>query len=384
MMNNFIFSNPTKLVFGKETIASLSRQIPAGAKVLITFGGGSVKSNGVYDQVTAALKSFDTTEFWGIEPNPQYETLCKAIAIVREKQIDFVLAVGGGSVLDGSKLIVAGSCYDGDPWDLVMNPALIKSALPLGTVLTLPATGSEMNSGAVISRKATQEKFPFHSPLVFPCFSVLDPQVTASLPKFQVACGLIDTFVHTGEQYITVAGESRLMDRWNESILQTLIEIGEKAVENPSDYDIMSDFMLSATMALNGFTAMGTTEDWATHLIGHELTALYGLTHGVTLAILYPALLDVMRADKEQKLLQYGERVWGITQGSTDERIDAAIASTRQFFESLGINTTLRGNGVGEEAIELVVGRFEERQMNLGEFGIVTPDKMRAILQKAM
>lgn len=380
-MNNFTFRNPVKLIFGKQTIAQLSAEIPVNQKVLLTFGGGSVKQNGVYDQVKKALEKHQTVEFWGIEPNPTYETLSKAIELAKHENVDFILAVGGGSVLDGSKLIAAGACYEGDPWNLVQNNALIKKTLPLGTVLTLPATGSEMNSGGVISKKSSQEKFAFFSPTSFPVFSILDPQVTYSLPKFQVACGIIDTFVHTVEQYLTVTGESMLMDRWSEGILQTLVELGPKAIENHHDYEVMSNFMLSATMALNGFTSMGTTSDWATHMIGHELTALHGLTHGVTLAIVYPALLKVMRSSKEAKLMQYGERVWGITSGSTDERCNLAIAKTELFFQSLGIPTTLKAHGVGTESFSEIHRRFTQRKMKLGEGGRITPDTVLQILE---
>ncbi len=380
-MRNFTFVNPTKIHFGRDIIyKSLNREIPKDKKILITFGGGSVKTNGVYDQVTEALKDYNTLEFWGIEPNPSYETLIKAVEIVKKEQVDFILAVGGGSVLDGSKFIAAASCYDGDPWDIIMRPALIKSALPLGTVITLPATGSEMNNGGVISRKSTHEKFAFGSEFTFPQFSVLDPQVTYSLPKKQIACGIVDTFAHILEQYLTVTGESMLMDRWSEGVLQTLIEIGPKAIENQNDYDTMANFMLCATMGLNGFTAMGVTVDWATHMIGHELTALHGLTHGVTLAIIYPALMKVMRNEKEDKLLQYGERVWGINSGSVQQRIDTTIAKTEEFFRSLGIATTLKEHGVGTESFQTIHDRFVERRMKLGEGGIVTPEKVLEIL----
>jgi NADP-dependent alcohol dehydrogenase len=381
-MKNFTFVNPTKIYFGKDLVyKTLNREIPKDKKILVTFGGGSVKRNGVYDQVCEALKEHATIEFWGIEPNPSYETLVKAIDIAKKESVDFVLAVGGGSVLDGSKFIAAAACYDGEPWNLIMRPALISKALPLGTMITLPATGSEMNNGGVISRKSTKEKFAFGSEHTFPVFSILDPQVAFSLPQHQIACGVVDTFAHTLEQYLTVSGESRLMDRWSESILQTLVEIGPKVVENGQDYDTMADFMLCATMALNGFTAMGVTVDWATHMIGHELTALHGLTHGVTLAIVYPALMKVMRNEKQGKLLQYGERVWGITTGTPQERIDKAIEKTENFFRSLGIPTTLSEHGVGAESFTVIHDRFVERRMKLGEGGIVTPEKVLEILQ---
>ena len=314
-MENFIFQNPTKLVFGKGTIARLGELIPAGKRVMVTFGGGSVRRNGVYDEVCAALAGRDTVEFWGIEPNPSIETLREAIALGKEREVDFLLAVGGGSVIDGTKLIAAGLLYDGDAWELVRKGASQRT-VPLGTVLTIPATGSEMNNGAVISRRETKEKYPFYGN--YPLFSILDPEKTFTLPQRQVACGLADTFVHVMEQYMTVAGQSRVMDRWAEGILQTLVEIAPEIRKNQHDYDLMADFMLSATMGLNGFIAMGVAQDWATHMIGHELTALHGLTHGATLAIVLPGTLRVLSAQKGDKLLQYGERVWGITTGERD------------------------------------------------------------------
>jgi len=269
-MENFIFQNPTKLVFGKGTIARLGELIPAGKRVMVTFGGGSVRRNGVYDEVCAALAGRDTVEFWGIEPNPSIETLREAIALGKEREVDFLLAVGGGSVIDGTKLIAAGLLYDGDAWELVRKGASQRT-VPLGTVLTIPATGSEMNNGAVISRRETKEKYPFYGN--YPLFSILDPEKTFTLPQRQVACGLADTFVHVMEQYMTVAGQSRVMDRWAEGILQTLVEIAPEIRKNQHDYDLMADFMLSATMGLNGFIAMGVAQDWATHMIGHELTS---------------------------------------------------------------------------------------------------------------
>jgi len=307
-MENFIFQNPTKRVFGKGTIARLGELIPAGKRVMVTFGGGSVRRNGVYDEVCAALAGRDTVEFWGIEPNPSIETLREAIALGKEREVDFLLAVGGGSVIDGTKLIAAGLLYDGDAWELVRKGASQRT-VPLGTVLTIPATGSEMNNGAVISRRETKEKYPFYGN--YPLFSILDPEKTFTLPQRQVACGLADTFVHVMEQYMTVAGQSRVMDRWAEGILQTLVEIAPEIRENQHDYDLMADFMLSATMGLNGFIAMGVAQDWATHMIGHELTALHGLTHGATLAIVLPGTLRVLSAQKGDKLLQYGERGGG-------------------------------------------------------------------------
>lgn len=377
-MENFIFQNPTKLIFGKGMIAQLAKEIPAEKRVMVTFGGGSVKKNGVYDQVKEALKAFEVVEFWGIESNPKVETLREAIKLGKEKQVDFLLAVGGGSVIDGTKLIAAGLLYDGDAWDLVLK-GVSKHAVPLATVLTLPATGSEMNNGAVISRKETAEKFAFYS--FNPVFSILDPTVTFTLPKWQVACGIADTFVHVMEQYMTRPGQSRLMDRWAEGVIQSLVEIVPSIMENQEDYDKMADFMLCATMGLNHFIAMGVCEDWATHMIGHELTALHGLTHGATLAIVLPGLWRTLKQKKMAKLVQLGERVWGIQDGSDEERADRTIEKTEAFFRSLGLPTRLGDAQIGDDTIIEIERRFIERKVGFGEDGDVTAEIARRILE---
>lgn len=364
-MNNFVFQNTTKLIFGKGQIDRLSKELPKGKRILVTFGGGSVKSNGVYNQVKAALEGFDHIEFWGIEPNPKVETLRKAVQICKEENIEFILAVGGGSVLDGTKLIAAAAVIEADAWDLVRNPKLLNGTLPFASVMTLPATGSEMNKGAVISNLATGEKYPFYN--TYPVFSILDPETTFSLPAFQVSCGLADTFVHVMEQYLTVTNCSPLMDRWAEGILQTLIEIAPKVKANQTDYDAMANLVLCATMGLNGFVAMGVPQDWATHMIGHELTALTGITHGQTLVLILPRLMNVMREQKADKILQYGERVWGITDGSNDERIDRTIAATKAFFASLNLATEFEALNVGQDVLDQIVARFKERGTQLGE-----------------
>lgn len=380
-MNNFIFQNPTKLLFGKGMIAELTKVIPANKHIMITFGGGSVKKNGVYEQVIKALEGREYTEFWGIEPNPSIETLRKAIALGKEKKADFLLAVGGGSVIDGTKLISAGLLYEGDAWDLVKKGASYQT-IPLGTVLTLPATGSEMNSGAVISRQETQEKYAFYSN--YPVFSILDPETTFTLPPYQVACGLADTFVHVMEQYMTETGQSRLMDRWAEGILSTLIEIAPQIRQNQHDYNLMADFMLSATMGLNGFIALGVSQDWATHMIGHELTALHGLTHGATLAIVFGGTLRTLRKQKHNKILQYGKRVWGINEGTEEQRIDRTIEKTEEFFRSLGLSTRLHEENIGEDTIHEIERRFNERGVAFGEAQNVNGKVAREILQNCL
>lgn len=378
-MRNFVFQNPVKLIFGKGTIARIEREIPAGRKIMVTFGGGSVKSNGVYDQVVAALKGRDYIEFWGIEPNPKIETLRKAVDICKNEGVDFLLAVGGGSVLDGTKLIAAAVKYPGDAWDLVMDNSLIGEIVPFADVMTLPATASEMNRNAVISSLATKEKYGMK--VDYPCFSILDPETTFSLPKYQIAAGIADTFIHVMEQYMTTPGQSPLMDRWSEGILQTLVEIAPKVLDNPHDYDNMANYMLCATMGLNGFIAMGVTEDWATHQIGHELTAINGITHGHTLAIIFPGLLKVMREQKIGKILQYGERVWGITGGNAEECATRTIDATERFFRSLGLKTRLNEMGVGEDTIAEIERRFNSRGVAFGENANITGHVARLILE---
>lgn len=364
-MNNFVFQNPTKLIFGKGQIARLAEVLPRDKKILVTFGGGSVKHNGVYDQVKAALEGFDYLEFWGIEPNPKVETLRKAVEICKKEGVGFLLAVGGGSTLDGTKLISAAAVVEADAWELVLNPKLYAGTLPFASVMTLPATGSEMNRGAVISCLATGEKYSFYN--TYPTFSILDPEATFSLPKFQVACGLADTFVHVMEQYLTVAGCSPLMDRWAEGVVQTIVEVAPKALADSKEYDAMATFMLSATMGLNGFVAMGVPQDWATHMIGHEITALCGTTHGQTLVMVLPGVMNVLREQKGDKIVQFGERVWGVKDGSRDERIDRTIAATEEFFRSLGLATRLSELSIGEDVVEEIVRRFKERGTLLGE-----------------
>ncbi len=378
-MNNFEFKNPTKLIFGKGTIAKLGDELPKGKKMMITFGGGSVKQNGVYDQVMAALRGFDYIEFWGIEPNPLVETIRKAVEIAKTEGVDYFVAVGGGSTLDATKVIAAATKSEKDAWDIVLGGVYTGESLPMASVLTLPATGSEMNSGSVISNGATQEKYPIYT--YHPTFSILDPEVTYSLPMHQLACGLADTYVHVMEQYLTDVQVSPLMDRWSEGILQTVKEFAPKVLADKTNYDNMASFMLSATMALNGFTAMGVAQDWATHLIGHELTALTGLTHGHTLTIIMPAVMRVMREQKWEKILQYGERVWGVAEGTEAERVEATIAATEAFFRSLGLKTRLSENGVSEEVAATIVNRFKERGTKLGEKGTVTYVEVAKILE---
>ena len=381
-MENFTFHNPVRILFGRGQIAAIAREIPAEARILLVTGGGSIKANGVYDQVQQALAGRSVREFWGVEPNPRYETLMRAVEIVRSEGIDFLLAVGGGSVLDGTKFIAAAARFEGDdPWDILARKAPVTSAVPLGAVLTLPATGSEMNTNAVVTRWETRDKLYFSSTQVFPRFSVLDPETTLSLPPRQIGNGIADAFTHVCEQYLTYPAGAPLQDRFAESILQTLIEVGPKTYADPGDYEARASFVWAATMALNGLIGAGVPQDWATHMVGHELTALHDIDHGRTLAIVLPSMLSVRRASKRVKLLQYAERVWGITAGSDDERIDAAIEKTRAFFESVGVPTRLSAYGVDATTIPVVVERLTARGMvALGESGDVDPATVEKVL----
>jgi NADP-dependent alcohol dehydrogenase len=367
-MFNFTFHNPTKIVFGKGTIAELGNLVPSGRKVLVTYGGGSIKRNGVYDKVMDALREYSVVEFSGVEPNPRYETLMKAVEQARAEKIVFLLAVGGGSVLDGTKFIAAAIPYQGDdPWDMVLDHALVTAAVPLGTVLTLPATGSEMNGTAVISRESTRDKRPLKSPLIYPQFSILDPETTYSLPERQTANGIVDTFIHVTEQYLTYDVNAPLQGRQAEAILSTLVEEAPKVMADPRNYDVRANLMWCSTQALNGLIVCGVPSDFATHMIGHELTALFGMDHGRTLAILHPAVLQHQREHKAQKLIQYAQRVWGVQGLSDEETIDAAIARTEEFFRSVGVPTKLSDYGIELAACRPIVERFEERGTKMGE-----------------
>lgn len=384
-MNNFVLHTPTRILFGQGQIAHLAAEIPADSKVLITFGGGSVKNNGVMDQVYSALQGFDVQEFGGIEPNPSYETLMQAVEVVKREKITFLLAVGGGSVLDGTKFIAAAAFYPQDPWHILQTGgAEIEQALPIGSVLTLPATGSESNRSAVITRRATHDKQAFRNNHVFPRFAVLDPVYTYSLPPRQIANGVVDAFVHTIEQYLTYPVDARVQDRFAEGLPLTLIEEGPRALAEPENYNVRANVMWSATMALNGLIGAGVPQDWATHMLGHELTALHGLDHAQTLAIVLPSLMNVKRDTKREKLLQFAERIWGINEGSEDRRIDGAIAATRSFFEQMGVPTRFSDYQLDGSSIPALLAKLEEKGLTaLGERQDITLDVSRRIYQDA-
>jgi NADP-dependent alcohol dehydrogenase len=384
-MLNFELYNPVKLVFGKGEIEKLSTLIPKESKILVAYGGGSIFKNGIYDQVKTALEGFDVVEFGGIEANPYFETLMKAVEIIREQKIEFILAVGGGSVIDGVKFISAAAKFEGNPLDILQKRIIFKegaNVVPFGTVLTLPATGSEMNSGSVVSIKATQEKRDFGGSAMFPKFSICDPTVIASLPKRQLQNGVIDAYVHVLEQYITYPHEAYLQDRIAESILQTLLEVGPKVAVNPTDYALASNFMWSCTMALNGLIQKGVPSDWATHMIGHELTALYNIDHARTLAIIGPNLFRVLFETKKEKLAQYGKRVFQLT-GTDEEIARKAIEATVAFYHTMGMKTKISENASNiDNTADFIVSRFEERGWKaLGERQNITLEKLREIVE---
>lgn len=381
MMQNFEYFNPVRIIFGKGVIARLPEVLPDDGKILLAYGGGSIKRNGVYEQVTAALKGRQYVEFPGIEANPQYDTLMRAVDVVKTEKTGFLLAIGGGSVVDGVKFIAAAAMYDGeDPWDiLVEHGTNVRAALPLGSVLTLPATGSEMNSNSVVSRSSTREKLHFGSERVLPRFSILDPETTYSLPANQTANGVVDAFIHVMEQYMTYPSNAPLQDRQAEAVLQTLVEEGPKVLADPRDYDARANVMWAATQALNGLICCGVPQDWSTHMIGHELTARYGLDHAVTLAIVLPALLRHKSKSKAAKIMQYGDRVWGIRNGDLQSRIEATISRTEEFFRSLGMKTRLAEHGITGSLAE-VVDQCEKHGLPLGEHGDIWRKDVEAIL----
>ncbi len=386
-MLDFDFYNPTRIVFGKDRLGELDKLVPEDATVLVLYGGGSIKKFGTLPKVLEGLKNRKVFEFGGIEPNPQFTTLMKAVELVQKENIDFLLAVGGGSVMDGTKFIALASQYKGEHAEDLLHfgfaPVPVEKAIPMGTVVTLPATGSEINTFGVISHN--HGKYAFTSPLVYPKFSILDPTLTCSLPATQVANGIVDTFVHTIEIYCTFPVENRFQERAAEGILQTLIEIGRKTIDEPEDYDSRANLVWCATMAMSGALSAGVPQDWSTHMIGHEITAMFGIDHAKTLAVVLPSLWTVLKEQKRARLLQYAERVWNIKEGDENSRIDLAINKTRDFFESLGIKTRLSDYGITADKIDDLVKALETHGMTaLSETGKVTPDVSRKILEGAI
>ena len=379
-MNNFEFSNPVKVVFGKGTIARLSALIPEESKVLLVYGGGSIKKNGIYSQVTEALKGFDVTEFSGIEANPHYETCMKAVEMVKEKKIDFLLAVGGGSVIDATKFMAVAVDFEGDPWDILSKGAMPKRAMPLGAVLTLAATGSEMNERSVISRVSTQQKLNFANPLVFPQFAVLDPEVTYSLPACQVANGVVDSFIHVVEQYLTYPVNAKVQDAFSEGLMRVIHEEGLKVLDQPDNYDIRANLMWAATNALNVWIGQGVPQDWSSHRMGYSLTALFGLDHAQTLAILLPGVMTYMCKEKQVKLARMGEVVFGITEGTEEERARKTITACEDFFRCMGLKTRLSECGITEKDLDALAAPVDKQGWKLGEHRNIDSKVAREIM----
>lgn len=381
-MKNFTYANPVKIIFGKGKIKDIATEINKDQKVLVLYGGGSIKKNGVYDQVINALNGHQVLEFSGIEPNPHYETCMKAVELIRSEKIDFLLSVGGGSVLDATKFIAAATLFDGDAWDILSKRSPITKALPIGCVMTLPATGSEMNNGGVITKAETHDKLSFASEYTFPKFSVLDPETTFSLPKKQISNGIVDTFVHVMEQYLTTGEDDALLqDCMAEAIAKTVVLEGPKALANPEDYNVRANIMWAAAWALNGWIACGVEEDWATHMIGHELTAFFGLDHGVTLAIVFPGLIEVFKEQKAKKIKRLGKEIFEINEDDDQKQIDLTIKAVEHFFEKVGIKTRLSDYNLGDDAIDKVVTRLTKRGWKLGEKRNITPEVVRKILE---
>ena len=386
-MNNFNFYNPTRILFGQNTIAEMADFIPHNARVLILSGGESARKHGTIDEVITSLGNRYIEQFSGIEANPSYSTLMKAVQQIKTNQLDYLLAVGGGSVIDGTKFVALAVSSDGDAWqDILVNKAQnISTALPFSCVLTLPATGSEMNKNSVITRYETHEKMAFSSPLVYPQLSVLDPTKAATLPPRQLANGVVDAFTHIMEQYLTYPVNARVQDRFAEGLLTTLIEIGPALLQEPNDYELQANFMWTASLALNGLIGAGVPQDWATHMIGHELTALHGLDHAQTLAIILPSVMNEQRAQKHDKLIQYAERIWHITEGDDDSRIDLAIANTRDFFEQMGVRTRLKDYQINLTDIPAMIKQLGEHGLDqLGEHGDIDLNKSKKILEASL
>ena len=383
-MENFTFHNPTRIHFGRGQIAKLTSELNSDSRILLLAGGGSIRTNGVYAQVKAALGAHPVFELWGVEANPDYDTLMKAVDLCRRERVNLVLAVGGGSVLDGAKFVAAAVPFKGEPWDILSKNATVESALPIGAVLTLPATGSEANGAAVISRRAIGDKLAFITPHVFPRFSIIDPATTFSLPARQVGNGIGDAFTHVMEQYLTYPVNAEVQDRFAESILRILVDVGPRTLANPTDYDARANLCWAATWALNTAIGMGVPQDWASHVIGHEITALHGMDHARTLAIVLPSLMNVQQAQKRQKILQYGARVWDISEGSEQARVDATIAKTRGFYESIGLKTHLSDYGIDVTVAANVANRLAARGVTkIGERGDITPETVEKILRQA-
>lgn len=388
-MFNFEYFNPTRIIFGEDGINKLDKLVPQDANILIVYGRSSIKKYGTLDKVKQALGGRNVFEFGGIEPNPPYETLLNAIKLVKNENINFLLAIGGGSIIDGTKFISAATFYEGEPLEILESgskgPQKLEKTIPFGTILTLPAAGSEMNCVSVVTQKEIKCKFRFFSESLFPKFSILDPTLTYTLPTNQVANGVVDTFVHVIEQYLTYPVDARIQDRYAESIMQTLIEIGKETIDNPTDYSLRANLMWSATSAQNGMIGVGVPQDWSSHKIGYELTSLFGLDHAQTLAVILPSLMNLRKEQKRLKLLQYAKRVWNITDEDEDLIINKAIDKTRNFFEELGVKTHLSDYGIKADDIDFIIEKLTKHgAVALSERQDLTPEISKKILQNAL
>lgn len=387
-MNTFSFYNPVRIHFGKDTIKNLATEVPKyGKNVLIVYGGGSVKKNGVYDAVVEQLKSVDATifELGGVEPNPRVSTARKGIEICKAENIDLVLAVGGGSVIDCTKLIAIGAKSDADAWDIVTKKAIPQSALPLAVVLTLSATASEMNSGSVITNWETKEKYGWGSPYVFPQFSILDPTYTYSVPANQVVNGVVDTMTHIFEQYFHNATNTPLTDEMAEGILRTLIEVAPKALKDPTNYAHRETLMLAGTLGLNGFLSLGSRGDWATHNIEHAVSAYYDIPHAAGLAILFPNWMRHNVNVDPQRFVKVATRVFGVTtEGKTAEEVAAeGINALSAFWTSLGAPSRLADFDITDEKFESII---DHTLVNgpFGNFAKLQREDVDAILKASL
>ena len=382
MISNFTFQSPTKLIFGRKSIGAVKREIPIDKRIMLVYGCKSLKSNGIYDKIVSILGNRLICEFSGITSDPEYDYLLKGIELIKSNGIDYLLAVGGGSVIDATKFIALGARYDGEPWRIVENfGASCNSAIPLATIVTLPASGSEVNRDAVVSRASKKAKLPLGNPLIYPKFSILDPELTFSLPKEQTANGILDIFAHVLEQYLTYPVNAKLQDRFAESILQTLIEDGPVVLKEPENYEARSNIMLSASMAMNGFLRAGVPMDWASHMISHEITSLTGMAHARALAIVIPMYLNYCKENKREKLLQYGRRVWNLDSDNADYMIEMALKRTKEFFESLGFATNLKAYNIGAKEVDKIVKQLISHQMiKLGELRNITPESVRKMM----
>jgi len=388
-MKNFSLFQPTRIHFGEGQIQQIRKEVANHQNVLFIYGGGSIKKNTIYDQCIEALEGKTVVEYSGVSPNPKYEQLMEAAEVVRSRSIDFILAVGGGSVIDGAKFVAAAAKLDVEPWGLFTGKAKLQDVVPMGCVLTLPATGSESNGGTVVTRD--KDKMAFVHDALRPKFAVMDPAATLTLPTEQVANGVVDAFVHVVEQYVTQTLETKhpiankVHDRFAEGLLMTLIEEGLHVKNHPQDMATRKNIMWAANQALNGLIGAGVPQDWATHMIGHELTALFGIDHARSLSIILPALWKVRKQEKSEKLLQYAERVWGVVDGSVDERLDAAIHKTEEFFVEMGVPIRLSDVGLDSTAVDAVIEQLNLHGLHaMGEDGQITLDVSREILKLAL